>query len=204
MFAFLSRYLCVWVTQYSPSLCHPMDCSPPGSSVHGIFQERILEWVVIPISRGSAPSRDRTWVSCIAGRFFTVWAIKEAPLGTYIATFYKSDVLKIVFLRRRGRDKHFSDNTGLSPEMMVFPWQPGTPGRWASGPSSSVPVWLVLIGWADSVFAVESFEHKRQQNRSFILRVLEYFTDTRIQFSSESKGQKEWTNSWACSSFGYN
>ena len=204
MFTYLSRYLCVWVTQYCLSLCHPMDCGPPGSSLHGIFQARILEWVVIPISRGSSPSRYRTWVSCIAGRFFTVWAIREAPLGTYLATFYKSDVLKIVFLRRRERDKHFSVNAGLSLEMMVFPWQPCTPGRWASGASSSVPVWLALIGWADSVFPVESFEPKKQQSRSFILRVFEYFTDTRIQFSSESKGQKEWTNSWACSSFGYN
>ena len=162
MFAFLSRYLCVCVTQYSLSLCHPMDCSPPGSSVHGIFQERILEWVVIPISRGSSPSRDRTWVSCIAGRFFTVWAIREAPLGTYLATFCKSDVVKIVFLRRRERDKPFSANAGLDLEMTVFPRQPRTPGRWASGESSSLPLWLALIGWADSVFAVESFEHKRQ------------------------------------------
>ena len=103
MLTSLSRYLCVWVTQYSLSLCHLMDCGPPGSSVHGIFQARILEWVVIPISRESFPSRDRTWVSCIAGRFFTVWAVREAPLGTYLATFCKSDVVKIVFLRRRER-----------------------------------------------------------------------------------------------------
>ena len=47
------------------------DCSPPGSSVRGTFPARILEWVAIPISRGSSPPRDRTHVSCIAGRFFT-------------------------------------------------------------------------------------------------------------------------------------
>ena len=46
--------------------------SPPGSSVHGILQARILEWVAIPFSRGSSQPRDQTWVSCIAGRFFTV------------------------------------------------------------------------------------------------------------------------------------
>ena len=51
-------------------LCDLMDCSPPGSSFHGILQERILEWVAIPFSRGSSRFRDRTWVSCIAGRFF--------------------------------------------------------------------------------------------------------------------------------------
>ena len=48
----------------------PMDCSLPGSSVHGIFQARILEWVAISFSRGSSQPRDRTWVSCIAGGFF--------------------------------------------------------------------------------------------------------------------------------------
>ena len=61
------------------SLCIPMACSPPGSSVHGILQARILDWVAIPFSRGSSQPKDQTWVSCIAGRFFTVWAAREAP-----------------------------------------------------------------------------------------------------------------------------
>ena len=56
----------------------PMACSPPDSSVHGILQVRILESVAIPFSRGSSRSRDWTWVSCIAGRFFTIWATREA------------------------------------------------------------------------------------------------------------------------------
>ena len=50
---------------------YPLDYSPPGSSVHGIFQARILEWVAISFSRGTSRPRSRTWVSCIAGRFFT-------------------------------------------------------------------------------------------------------------------------------------
>ena len=62
------------VTQSCPTLCDPMDCSPPGSSVHGILQARILEWAAIPSSRGSSWPRNWTWVSCIAGRFFTIWA----------------------------------------------------------------------------------------------------------------------------------
>ena len=56
----------------------PVDCSPPGSSVHGILQARILEWVVISFSRGSSQPRDWTQVSCLAGRFFTNWAMREA------------------------------------------------------------------------------------------------------------------------------
>ena len=54
-----------------------MDCSPPGSSVHGILQARILEQVAIPFSRGSSRLRDGTQVSGIAGRFFIVWATRE-------------------------------------------------------------------------------------------------------------------------------
>ena len=60
------------------SLCNPMDCGPPGSSVHGILQARMLEWVAILFSRGSYQPRDQTQVSCIAGSFFTIWATREA------------------------------------------------------------------------------------------------------------------------------
>ena len=52
-------------------LCDPMDCSLPGSSVHGILQARIMEWVAIPFSKAPSRPTDRTLVSCIAGRFFT-------------------------------------------------------------------------------------------------------------------------------------
>ena len=54
-------------------LCNPMDCGSPCSSVCGIFQARVLEWVAISFSRESSPPRDQTRVSCIAGRRFTVW-----------------------------------------------------------------------------------------------------------------------------------
>ena len=59
-----------------------MDCSPPGSSVHGILQARILEWVAISFSRGSSWPRNWTQVSCIAGRFLTYWATREARVLT--------------------------------------------------------------------------------------------------------------------------
>ena len=62
----------VKVTQSCPTLCDPMDCSPPGSSVHGILQARILEWVAIPFSRGSSQPRDHTQVSHVAGGFFMI------------------------------------------------------------------------------------------------------------------------------------
>ena len=62
----------VLVAQSCPTLCDPMDYSSPGSSVHGIFQAGILEWVTVPFSRGSSQSRDQTQVSHIAARFLTV------------------------------------------------------------------------------------------------------------------------------------
>ena len=66
------------VAQSCPTLCDPVDGSPPGSFVYGILQARILEWVAISFSRGSSWPRDRTPVSRIAGRHFTVWANREA------------------------------------------------------------------------------------------------------------------------------
>ena len=68
----------VLVTQLCPTLCNPMDCSPPSSSVLRIPQARVLEWVAIPFPRGFSLPRDQTLVSRIAGRFFTVCAIREA------------------------------------------------------------------------------------------------------------------------------
>ena len=61
------------VAQSCLTRSNPVDCSLPGSAVHGILQARILEWVAISFSRGSSPPRDRTQISHIAGRFFTVW-----------------------------------------------------------------------------------------------------------------------------------
>ena len=67
----------VLVAQSCLTLCNPRDCSPPGFTVHGILQARILEQVAIPFSRGSSPLRDWTRVSGSAGRIFTTWATGE-------------------------------------------------------------------------------------------------------------------------------
>ena len=61
------------------TLCDPMSSSPPGSSVYGVLQARILEWVTISSSRGSSKPRGRTQVSCTAGRFITTSTTWEAP-----------------------------------------------------------------------------------------------------------------------------
>ena len=82
------------VAKSCPTLCDPMDCSPPASSVHGIFQARILEWIAISFSRGSSQPRNRTQVSCIAGRFFTNWAMREIS-SPYLSLIFS---LSLVYL----------------------------------------------------------------------------------------------------------
>ena len=74
-----SHMLASEIAQLCPTLCDPMDCNLPGSSVHGILQARILEWVAISFSKGSSQPRDWTWVSCLVGRRFNLWATREVP-----------------------------------------------------------------------------------------------------------------------------
>ena len=75
-------HLCVLVAQSCPTLCAPRDCSPPGSCVHGILQERRLESVAISSSRGSTPPRNQIHVSCISvtGLCLLRWLTDPLPL----------------------------------------------------------------------------------------------------------------------------
>ena len=76
------------VAQLCPILCDPMDCSPPDSSIHEIFQTRALQWVAIFFSSWSFWPRDRTWVSCIAARLFT--SVLEEELNIHwLVVFYR-------------------------------------------------------------------------------------------------------------------
>ena len=88
------------VAQSCPTLCDPVDCSPPGSSVHGVLQARILEWVAISFSRGSSEPRNWTHVSLIAGRRFNLWATRANPklfqlltVENSLMSFQKADPL---------------------------------------------------------------------------------------------------------------
>ena len=85
----LSFYICMCMLSHFSRvrLCDPMDRSPLGSSVHGILQARILEWFVMPSSRGSSPPRDRTHVfmfPALSGGFFTTSTTWQAPCPIYI------------------------------------------------------------------------------------------------------------------------
>ena len=84
------------VTQSCLTLCNHMDHSPPGPSFHGILQARILEFIAISFSRGSSQPRDRTQVSHIAGRLFTIWATRKAQLWgkCTLNSHFKNEYLK--------------------------------------------------------------------------------------------------------------
>ena len=94
------------VAQSCLTLCDPRDCSPPGSSVHGIFQARVLEWVAISFSRGSSQLRDWTLVSCIAGRHFTIWATRE------VLKFHLSCALALTIMM--DKESHLTNPGGTS------------------------------------------------------------------------------------------
>ena len=100
-----THVLCL-VIQSSLTLCDPMDCSPPGSSVHGILQARILEWLTIPFSIRSSWPRDQTQVSLIAGRFFTIWTSRDIRMSASllklrfrIMNFYRFYIVKLEFIQ---------------------------------------------------------------------------------------------------------
>ena len=88
----------VLVAQSCPSLCDPMDCSPPGSSVHGVLQVSILEWAAISFSRGSSQPKNQARVSWTAGRFFTIWATREWCLPSQFKVVNTSELFVITYI----------------------------------------------------------------------------------------------------------
>ena len=96
--------------------CDTMDCSPPGSSVLGLFQAGILEGVAISYSRGSSQPRDWTPVSHTAGKFFTVWTSKEAPASAEVSSsgVQREKTVRYLMQKAQESDNFVSDNS-VSP-----------------------------------------------------------------------------------------
>ena len=113
--------------QSCPALCDPMDCSPPGSSVHGIFQARILEWVTISYSRGSSWPRYRTYVSYVSfiGRqIFFITAPPRKPLivtkireplhfNDHMLTFWLQIMEHLIIIQRQITELSFRNKVCL-------------------------------------------------------------------------------------------
>ena len=123
------------VIQLCPTLCDPMDCSPPGSSVHGILQARILEWVAIPFSRGSSWPRNQTWVSwvsCIGMWILYHCATWETQLVTIKSAMEETELvysvlwcwrrlLKVPWTARRSNQSILKEiSPGISLEGMML------------------------------------------------------------------------------------
>ena len=110
-----------------------MNCSPPGSSVHGILQARILEWLAIPFSRGYSWPRDQTWVFCIAGRFCTIWATREDHrIISQINTLPHFLVLEFTFIETERMAASVEDGAVMTRELRA--------------PASSAPASTPLAG----------------------------------------------------------
>ena len=180
------------VAQSYPTLCDPMDCSLPGSSVHGIFQERILEWVAISFSRGSFRPRDQTRVSHIVGRRFTVWATREVRIGSYTAGKNKKGTKDNLIA-------HFVKNPPVMQETWV--WSLGWENPLEKGKAihSSILVWKIQrtvqsmgsqrVGhdWATFTFTFMLFkylDHWQDLIRYWVMKQVNKFQITKIKGSS--------------------
>ena len=107
------------VTQSCLTLCDPMDCSLPGSFVHGIFQARVLEWVAISFSRRSSRLKDWTQVSRIASRHFTLWAIRALPQGLYLILTLGQQKWLRVYRKQRLRSGISASSKGLKTNTIL-------------------------------------------------------------------------------------
>ena len=113
-----STMCCAKLPQSRPTLCNPLNCSPPVSSVHGILQARILEWVAIPFSRGSSQPRDRTCISKVSCVGRQALLLRAAP-GKLKSTMlqFKNKRMHLpsgspgLILHFQSSDRHFDSAT---------------------------------------------------------------------------------------------
>ena len=110
------------VAQSYLTLCDPLDCSPPGSSLHAILQARVLEWVANSFSRVSSWPRDRTWVSLIKGRRFNLWAAREAQMVKLwyirIVEYYSEIRTNYWYIEFK---MYYTNEVNLKGDMMYYP-----------------------------------------------------------------------------------
>ena len=132
----------VLVTQSCPSLCNCVDCSPPGFSFHGILQVRILEWIATSFSRGSSWPRDRTQISCITLRFFTIWAPWETLnfANLYVKIFTLCSVLYcIVGFRNILWNKTYANFLKGGSLIIIRTWKWKRKSFWPFSPDIGCP-----------------------------------------------------------------
>ena len=106
------------VAQSCPTLCNPIDCSLPGSSVHGIFQVLVLDWIAVSFSRGSSQPRDWTQVSRIVDRRFTIWATREVLIKGKELLLYSFYEASITLRQKPDKYTRRKENQGHDPWWM--------------------------------------------------------------------------------------
>ena len=141
------KYLCAKLLQSCLTLYDPMDCSPPGSSVHGILQARILKWVALPSFRGSSQPRDQTQVpcvSCIGGRVLYY----QCHLGSPCSTILSSSWADLLWKRRNLKDDCFLFLCFLIQKAGMRVWMLNaglfTGIRGSQAPWMEMPLWKYL------------------------------------------------------------
>ena len=142
------------------SLCDPMDCSLPGSSVHGILQAIVLEWIAISFSRGSSQPRDQTRVFCIAGRFFTTEPSGKPRYKQHTWNFIEWGTLKVIwnFKTFSGIVQEKSENVWGALQNLLFTSWTVTPLAYIYIQHSGCVLWTCMllsetgakITWANS------------------------------------------------------
>ena len=157
---FLGEVKCSEVAQLCPTLCDPMDCSLQGSSNHGIFQVRVLEWIVISFSSGYSWPRDQTRVSRIVGRHFTVWTTYfENDFTTKCNLQIQCDPYQIINgIFHRTRRKKFHNSYGNTKTLSS---QSSQKEEWSWG---NQPSWLQIIlqsyGHQDSMILAQKEKYR--------------------------------------------
>ena len=154
------------VAQLCPTLCDPMDCSLPGSSIHGIFQAMELAWVAISFSRGSSRPRDRTQVSHIVDRRFTIWATREMEIllikkNGIMPFAAKWMDLEIIILRELSQTKtnimwyhlHMESNKMMQVNLFMKhlegSWRASLLAQLVKNPPTMWETWVRSLGWWD-------------------------------------------------------
>ena len=129
---------CAQLLQSCPTLCSPMDCSLPGSNVHGILQARILEWVAMPSSRGSSWPRDWIHISVIADGFFTT-----EPLGKPKINDLDLPAMQEAWVWSLGQEDP------LEKEMASHSSIPAWRLLWTEDPGGLQSIGMLRLDWSD-------------------------------------------------------
>ena len=182
--------------QSCPTLCTSKDCSPPGSSVHGISQARIVKLVAISSSSGSSRSKDQTHISCVASRFFTAEP-RGSPLRLrlcvyWIVTLHPSQPLEVTVLLSVSMNLTSLGEKEMATHSSVLVWR--IPGTAEPGGLPSMGLHRVGHDWSDlaAAAAAAAAGTSCKWNLSVFVLLWLAYSVWRLQGSSTLQSVSEW------------